>query len=69
VNLIVGVIIVYAARKSLGRFVSLYHLSDTTLLVLSLLQAMIFQAWRASSRQRAAADDRRSQRLGRDCKG
>jgi hypothetical protein len=49
-NLIVGVSVVFAGRFLIGAFVSLYYVSDVTLLVLSLLQALTFQAWRADSR-------------------
>lgn len=65
-NLIVGVIIVYATRSVMGRFVSLYYLSDTTLLTLSLLQALTFQAWRAGSLCRGGADRPHGERFGRD---
>ena len=49
-NLIVGISVVFVGRSFMGAFVSLYHLSDVTLLALSLLQALTFQAWRADSR-------------------
>jgi hypothetical protein len=49
-NLFVGVSVVFAGRFFMGAFVSLYHMSDVTLLALSLLQALTFQAWRADSR-------------------
>lgn len=55
-NLSVGIIIVFAARLSMGRFVSLYHLSDITLLALSLLQALAFQSWQASARHHSDVD-------------
>jgi hypothetical protein len=51
-NVAVGMIAVLAARLLIGRFISLYHASDATLLVLSLLQALTFQAWREGSRHR-----------------
>ncbi len=51
-NLSVGVIAVFAARVLQEEFVSLYHMSDATLLVLSFLQALVFQAWREGSRRR-----------------
>jgi hypothetical protein len=57
-NLTVGVIAVFAARVVRGEFVSLYHTSDATLLVLSLLQALVFQAWREGSRRRHTPDAR-----------
>ena len=52
VNLIVGVSAILAARRLTGGFVSLYLASDITLLVLSFLQALIFQGWLEVSRQR-----------------
>jgi hypothetical protein len=51
-NLAVGIIAILATRSLIGRFISLYHVSDATLLVLSLLQALTFQAWREGSRHR-----------------
>jgi hypothetical protein len=51
-NLAVGVFAILAGRSLSGRFVSLYIVSDTTLLILALLQALTFQAWRDSSRHR-----------------
>jgi hypothetical protein len=65
-NLIVGLMIVYAARRLMGRFVTLYSLSDITLLVLSLLQALTFQAWLAGSLRRGGADVPHGRRFGRD---
>jgi hypothetical protein len=65
-NLIVGAMVVSAARWLMGRFVSLYNISDTTLLVLSLLQALTFQAWRAGSPCRGGAEGRHGERLGQD---
>jgi hypothetical protein len=49
-NLIVGVSVMFVGRFFMETFVSLYHLSDVTLVALSLLQALAFQAWRAGSR-------------------
>jgi hypothetical protein len=48
-NLGVGIIAVFAARAFMEGFVSVYYLSDATLLVLSSLQALTFQVWRAGS--------------------
>jgi type IV secretory pathway VirB3-like protein len=45
VNLGAAVIVVLAARALTREFVSLYLAADATLLVLSLIQALIFQAW------------------------
>jgi hypothetical protein len=65
-NLIVGLITIFAARLFIGRFVSLYSVSDVTLLVLALLQALTFQAWREGSRQDRISDARNSGRFQRD---
>jgi type IV secretory pathway VirB3-like protein len=51
-NLVVGMIAVLAVRSLMGRFVPLYIVSDTTLLMLSLFQALTFQAWREDARHR-----------------
>jgi len=50
-NLAVGMCSVLAWRSLTGHFVSIYIASDTTLLILSLLQALTFQAWRESLHQ------------------
>jgi hypothetical protein len=55
-NLAVGMLAVLAVRSLIGRFVSLYIASDATLLVLSLLQALTFQAWREGSRHRHTSE-------------
>jgi hypothetical protein len=55
-NLIVGISVVFAGRFFMGTFVSLYYMSDVTLLVLSLFQAFTFQAWRADSRPSYSPD-------------
>lgn len=57
-NLMVGIVVILIARLFMGRFVSLYSASDATLLVLSLLQALTFQAWRAGSRHGRTPDAR-----------
>lgn len=51
-NLTVGMLVVLAVRSLTGGFVSLYHASDVTLLVLALLQGLTFQWWRELSRHR-----------------
>jgi hypothetical protein len=51
-NLMVGMGAILGARFLLRDFVSLYMASDATMLVLSLLQALTFQAWRGGSRHR-----------------
>ena len=56
VNLAVAMCAILAMRSLSGRFLSLYHASDTTFLMLSWLQALTFQAWREGSRQRHRAD-------------
>jgi hypothetical protein len=50
-NLLVGMLAILAARFLTGGFVSLYLAADITLLVLSLLQALIFQGWLQACRQ------------------
>ncbi len=45
VNLGAAVIVILAARALTREFVSLYLAADGTLLVLSLIQALIFQGW------------------------
>lgn len=44
-NLAVGFLLVLALRRLTGSFVSLYLNTDGTLLVLSLLQAVLLQWW------------------------
>jgi hypothetical protein len=56
VNLAAGTLIVLAARRLTGGFVSLYLVSDVTLLVLSLIQGLTFQYWRELSRHGGDAD-------------
>jgi type IV secretory pathway VirB3-like protein len=51
-NMAVAMFVILAGRSLSGRFVSIYIASDITLLIVSLLQALAFQAWRESSRQR-----------------
>jgi len=46
INLLAGAIFILAVRRVTGRFVSVYHVEDLSLLVLSLLQGLIFQWWR-----------------------
>lgn len=47
-NLAVGVALVFGVRILSGRFISVYGLSDITVVVLSLLQAFFLQSWRRS---------------------
>jgi hypothetical protein len=53
VNLLVGMIAILTGRGLTGGFVSLYLAADIMLVVLSFLQALIFQGWLGVSRQRA----------------
>jgi hypothetical protein len=57
-NLAVGMVAILAVRSLTSRFVSLYIVSDILLLVLSLLQALIFQAWREGSRPHHISESR-----------
>jgi hypothetical protein len=55
-NLSVGMLAILAVRFLTGRFMSLYLASDTTLLILSFLQALIFQSWLQVCRQRGRSE-------------
>ena len=57
-DLAVGMFAILAWRSLTGRFVSIYLASDTTVLILSLLQALTFQAWREVSRQHYTPESR-----------
>jgi len=46
-NLLIGAAAILGLRALTGAFVSLYFLNDATLAVLSGLQALVFQWWRA----------------------
>jgi len=46
VNVAVGTLAIGAVRGLTSTFVSIYHLSDISLLVLSLVQGLLFGAWR-----------------------
>jgi hypothetical protein len=48
-NLALGVVAVAGLRKASGSFVSMYLNTDTTLVLLSSLQAAVLQWWRAES--------------------
>jgi hypothetical protein len=48
VNAGLGVTILLAARHLAGRVVTLHALDDITLMILSALQAIAFQSWRAT---------------------
>lgn len=45
-NLVVGMVLVLGLRAVSGRFISIYGLSDITVVVLSLLQALVLHSWR-----------------------
>ena len=47
-NVVVGASVLLALRHLAHRIVSLHELNDLVLAVLSLLQAIVFQSWRAS---------------------
>jgi hypothetical protein len=46
VNLAVGMALVLGLRTLAGKFISIYWLNDTSLVVLSLVQALAFYHWR-----------------------
>ena len=45
VNLAAGIVMILVGRLLLREFVTIYLVSDSTLLVLSLLQGLVFQWW------------------------
>jgi len=47
-NLAVGFLGVLCLRSLTGRFISLYLNTDVSLVILSLVQAVVFQWWRAT---------------------
>ena len=51
-NVAVGFLLVLALRRLTGSFVSLYLNTDVTLLVLSLLQAVVLQWWMAAGEEK-----------------
>jgi hypothetical protein len=51
INLALGAAAVLLARRFTPFYASLYLMSDVSLLILSLLQALMLQAWRAAGRQ------------------
>ncbi len=50
VNVATGVVLVLAGRRLTPYYLTLYEVTDVTLLVLSVLQALAFQAWRHARR-------------------
>jgi hypothetical protein len=63
-NLLAGVAAVALLRRLTGEFLSLYMNTDTTLLALSALQAIVLQWWRAESPPRAPSTDATGPRPG-----
>jgi len=49
-NLGLGLVLVLGLRAVTGQFLSVYVLSDATLAVLSLLQALVLHCWQARSK-------------------
>ena len=47
-NLVTGTALLIATRMTTGRYLSPYVMDDLVLALISLCQAMIFQAWRRS---------------------
>ena len=45
-NVAVGMFLVLAARKLTPYYFSLYEIADVALLILSLVQALVYQTWR-----------------------
>jgi len=63
VNLAVGITTILALRAVVGWFLSVYFLNDLSLLVLSGLQALLFDSWRrAPGRDRELATPGRPRR-------
>jgi hypothetical protein len=65
-NLAVGMLMILGGRWLTGWFVSLYVASDVTLVLLSVLQALIFQAWREASGDDHPAVSREGDQLRRE---
>ena len=55
-NFVVGGLLILTARSLGPRFISLYYLDDVTVLVLSVVQGLTFQAWRDVGRRPPPAD-------------
>ncbi len=66
VNLAVAMFAILAMRSLSGHFVSLYIAADTTFFMLSLLQALTFQAWREGARRRCMSEARGRELLHRE---
>jgi uncharacterized membrane protein len=62
VNLVVGGGLILLARRAQSHFVSLYLVDDVSVLALSVLQGLVFQAWRAAPRGSGPATSRREDR-------
>jgi hypothetical protein len=50
VNVAVGIAVILGLRHVIGRVASLHTINDVTLGIVSLLQALLFHAWRAAGR-------------------
>ena len=57
-NLLVGGLLILGARSVGPAFVSLYLADDVTVLALSVVQGLVFQAWRETGRRPPAGDGR-----------
>lgn len=49
-NLVAGICLILGARALSGRFLSVYWVNDSTLGLLSILQAVVFQCWRRGAK-------------------
>ncbi len=49
-NLAVGICLILGARALSGRFLSVYWANDSTLGLLSILQAVVFHCWRRGAK-------------------
>jgi hypothetical protein len=57
-NVAVGIMLVLAARRFTPFYPSLYEATDIALLLVSVVQAGIFEAWRRPARSRGSGDRR-----------
>ncbi len=57
-NLLIGGLLILTARSVGPGFVSLYLADDVTVLALSVLQGLVFQAWREAGRRPPTGDGR-----------
>jgi hypothetical protein len=56
-NLAIGVLLVLTVRRLTPFYPSLYEVADVALLILSLLQALIFETWRRTPRRESPTHD------------